>query len=116
MSVAIFTFFYANIALKEQNYGENLRRFGAQIPNVHSGEYTQNYLSKIINRINILPALVFSLLAIMPWIFNQIFRVNVSLLEGEKLFIIVATIQSIVLVLEAEFMVRENQNLLLRRT
>jgi preprotein translocase subunit SecY len=41
-----FTFFYTDVLFAQQNYGENLKRVGAQIPGVSRGAPTQKYLTK----------------------------------------------------------------------
>src|SRR3972149_2687081 len=46
-----FTFFYTDVLFAQQNYGENLKRAGAQIPGVTKGPATQRYLTKVLRRI-----------------------------------------------------------------
>ena len=41
-----FTFFYTDVLFAQQNYGENLKRAGAQIPGVTKGAPTQKYLTQ----------------------------------------------------------------------
>src|SRR5215207_5505506 len=45
MMVVAFTYFYTTVIFEQQNYGDNLKRSGAQIPGVHAGAATQKYLS-----------------------------------------------------------------------
>jgi preprotein translocase subunit SecY len=54
--------------LQQQNYGENLKRVGAQIPGVNRGPATQKYLTKVQRRITLPGALFLGLVAIMPFL------------------------------------------------
>ncbi|MEW6030518.1 MAG: LiaI-LiaF-like domain-containing protein [Chloroflexota bacterium] len=95
-SVAIFTFFYANRNSQRKNYGENLLRTGAIIPNINnSAVMIQNYLTAINRRITFPVALGLGFLAIVPWLFNYSFGVDLDLLEAEKLIIIVSVIRDV---------------------
>ena len=49
--VVAFTFFYTDVLFTQQNYGENLKKQGAQIPGVVRGHPTQKYLTKVQRRI-----------------------------------------------------------------
>ena len=66
--VVAFTYFYTTVIFEQQNYGENLKRSGAQIPGVNSGTATQKYLSRIQSRITLPGALLLGAVAIMPFI------------------------------------------------
>ena len=64
--VVIFTFFYTDVLFAQQNYGENLKRVGAQIPGVNRGAPTQKYLTKVQRRITLPGALFLGIVAILP--------------------------------------------------
>ena len=55
--VLLLTFFYTEVLFEQQNYGENLKRQGAQIPGVVRGAATQKYLTKVQRRITLVGAL-----------------------------------------------------------
>jgi len=95
LSVVAYTFFSSDVLFSLQSYGENLKRSGAQIPGVHSGKATEQYLRRINSRIVSVSAVILGALAIAPWIFNIVFDTQLSLLDGEKLIIIVGVIISI---------------------
>jgi preprotein translocase subunit SecY len=65
-----FTFFYTAVLFEQQNYGENLKKMGAQIPGVNRGAPTQKYLSKVQNRITFVGALFLGLVAILPFLIS----------------------------------------------
>src|SRR5688572_12222616 len=72
LMVVAFTFFYTNVQFEQQNYGENLKRVGAQIPGVNRGAATQKYLSKVQTRITLVGALFLGLVAVLPNILSAL--------------------------------------------
>jgi preprotein translocase subunit SecY len=68
--VVAFTFFYTNVLFAQQNYGENLKRVGAQIPGVSRGAPTQKYLNKVLSRITLPGALFLGIIAVLPWLIS----------------------------------------------
>lgn len=72
LMVVVFTFFYTSVLFEQQNYGENLKKAGAQIPGVARGAPTQRYLSRVQNRITFVGALFLGTVAIMPFIITSI--------------------------------------------
>lgn len=68
--VVVFTFFYTDVLFAQQNYGENLKRVGAQIPGVNRGAPTQKYLTKVQRRITLPGALFLGIVAILPFILS----------------------------------------------
>ncbi|MCI0551048.1 MAG: preprotein translocase subunit SecY, partial [Anaerolineae bacterium] len=72
LMVVVFTYFYTTVIFEQQNYGDNLKRSGAQIPGVHSGAATQKYLSRIQSRITLPGALLLGIVAIMPFLLQLI--------------------------------------------
>ena len=53
LMVVLFTFFYTDVLFSQQNYGDNLKKQGAQIPGVKPGAPTQKYLTKVQRRITL---------------------------------------------------------------
>jgi preprotein translocase subunit SecY len=63
-----FAFFYTDVLFSQQNYGENLKRSGAQIPGVSRGAPTQAYLSRVLRRITFPGALFLGVIAVLPYV------------------------------------------------
>jgi preprotein translocase subunit SecY len=80
--VVAFTFFYATVLWEQQNTADNLRKQGAFIAGVRPGPATNEYLSKILMRITLWGALFLALIAIMPFIFPQAFKLSRGALGG----------------------------------
>ena len=63
-----FAFFYTDVIFQQQNYGENLKRSGAQIPGVSRGAPTQAYLTRVLRRITFPGALFLGVIAVLPYL------------------------------------------------
>jgi len=85
--VLLLTFFYTEVLFEQQNYGENLKRQGAQIPGVVRGAPTQNYLNRVQRRITLVGALFLAVVATMPYFFGLILPANI----GSALFLVSAS-------------------------
>ncbi len=70
--VVVFTFFYTDVMFAQQNYGDNLKRVGAQIPGVNRGAPTQKYLTKVQRRITLVGALFLGIVAVLPFALSQL--------------------------------------------
>ena len=68
LMVVGFTFFYTDVLFTQQNYGENLKKVGAQIPGINRGTLTQKYLTKVQRRITFPGALFLGMVAVLPYL------------------------------------------------
>lgn len=105
--VVAFTFFYTNVIFTQQNYGENLKRMGAQIPGVSRGAPTQKYLNKVLSRITLPGALFLGLVAILPWLLQLIIPLGqdaggLLLVQSAGLLIVVGVVRDLFFNIEAE--------------
>ncbi len=66
--VVVLSFFYTDVMFTQQNYGDNLKKVGAQIPGVNRGAPTQKYLTKVQRRITLPGALFLGFVAILPYL------------------------------------------------
>jgi preprotein translocase subunit SecY len=79
--VVAFTFFYTDVLFGQQNYGENLKRSGAQIPGVVRGEKTQLYLTKVLRRVTFPGAFFLGFIAVLPYLLGLLLP-NIGLSAG----------------------------------
>jgi len=104
--VVIFTFFYTDVMFTQQNYGENLKRQGAQIPGVLRGNPTQKYLTRVQRRITLPWALFLGLVATMPYLLSLILptgsRNGGFLVSSAGLLIVVGVIVDTLKIIDAE--------------
>jgi preprotein translocase subunit SecY len=116
--VVAFTYFYTTVIFEQQNYGDNLKRSGAQIPGVHSGTATQKYLSRIQSRITLPGALLLGMVAIMPFLLRLILPAastgaTLFLTTASGLLIVVGVVRDTFMNIEAELKLHGYQEKLL---
>jgi preprotein translocase subunit SecY len=106
LMVVAFTFFYTDILFAQQNYGENLKKVGAQIPGVSRGAPTQKYLTRVLRRITFPGALFLGLVAILPWALGLIIpfgqQTGLLLVSSAGLLIVVGVVRDVFFNIEAE--------------
>ena len=66
--IILFTFFYTNLTIDPQKMAEDLNKNGQYIPGVRPGSETKNYVSKVLNRITVLGALLLTFIAMLPYV------------------------------------------------
>ena len=103
--VVAFAYFYTDVLFQQQNYGDNLKKQGAQIPGVVRGKPTQDYLSRVQRRITLPGAFFLGLVAVLPYIMGYFLPDNsagVQLMQASGLLIVVGTIRETVELIETE--------------
>src|SRR5687768_766094 len=118
LMVVTFTYFYTTVIFEQQNYGDNLKRSGAQIPGVHGGAATQKYLSRIQSRITLPGAMLLGIVAIMPFLLQLILpaaanSVGLFLVTSSGLLIVVGVVRDTFMNIEAELKLHGYQEKLL---
>jgi preprotein translocase subunit SecY len=119
LMVVAFTFFYTDVLFAQQNYGENLKKVGAQIPGVSRGSPTQKYLTKVLRRITLPGAVFLGIVAILPWLIGLFvpFGQNTGLLlvQSAGLLIVVGVVRDTFFNIEAELKLHGYDDTLLVR-
>lgn len=106
--VVALTFFYTEVLFEQQNYGENLKKQGAQIPGVVRGEPTQRYLLKVQRRITLVGALFLAVVATAPYVTQLFLKEGIASQSGlflvttSGLLIVVGTVSDTFRVIETE--------------
>lgn len=123
--VVFFTFFYTDLLFTQQNYGENLKRVGAQIPGVSRGAPTQKYLTKVQRRITLPGALFLGLIAILPFLLSLILQsfnigsassnAGLFLVSSSGLLIVVGVVRETFATIDAELKLHGYQDSILVR-
>ncbi|MCJ7723805.1 MAG: hypothetical protein MUP03_06700 [Anaerolineales bacterium] len=120
LMVVIFTFFYTDVLFTQQNYGENLKRMGAQIPGVNRGAPTQRYLTKVQRRITLPGALFLGIVAILPFLLQFVMpgtsrNAGLFLVSSAGLLIVVGVVRDTFTTIDAELKLHGYQDSLLVR-
>jgi preprotein translocase subunit SecY len=123
LMVVAFTFFYTTVLFDQQNYGENLKRVGAQIPGINRGAPTQKYLKRVQSLITLPGALFLGFVAIMPFLITLVLRsfsINTTsstaglfLVSSSGLLIVVGVVRDTFMNIEAELKLHGYQDTLL---
>ncbi len=123
--VVIFTFFYTDVLFSQQNYGENLKKVGAQIPGVNRGGPTQKYLTKVQRRITFPGALFLGIVAILPYLLTELLKVigiggtsssaGLFLVSASGLLIVVGVVRDTFATIDAELKLHGYQDSILVR-
>jgi len=87
--VFAFTFFYTSITFNAKEIAENLQKQGGFIENIRSGNQTERFLSKTVNRLTLFGATALGLLAILP-IIAQIFLTSNITIGATSILILVS--------------------------
>lgn len=118
--VVVFAFFYTDVLFAQQNYGENLKKVGAQIPGVNRGTATQKYLTRVQRRITLPGALFLGLVAIMPFLLQLLVpatagSAGIFLVSSAGLLIVVGVVRDTFMNIDAELKMHGYQDSLLVR-
>jgi preprotein translocase subunit SecY len=103
-----FTFFYTDVLFTQQNYGETLKKQGAQIPGVVRGGPTQKYLSKVQRRITFPGAFFLGFVAVLPYIlkiFLPLSQSTLFVISAAGLLIVVGVVRDTFTIIETELKV-----------
>lgn len=123
--VVTFTFFYTTVMFDQQNYGENLRKMGASIPGVHTGDATQKYLGTVQRRITLVGAVFLGVIAILPFLIGLLLtsfglastasQTGIFLITSSGLLIVVGVVRDTFQNIDAELKLHGYQESLLVR-
>ncbi len=114
--IIFFAYFYATIQYNPVEMANNLRKNGGVIPGIRVGKPTSDYIQKIISRITLLGALMLSVVALFPILFQlgttaAKHAMQISL-GGTSLIIVVGVALETVKQLESQMMMRHYRGFL----
>ena len=106
--VLLLTFFYTEVLFEQQNYGENLKKQGAQIPGILRGEPTQRYLARVQRRITLVGAVFLAVVAVLPYFLQLVLPEGTAKTSGlfivsaAGLLIVVGVVRDVFSIIETE--------------
>lgn len=103
--VFFFAYFYTSVTFNPMEVANNMKRGGGFIPGIRPGKPTQDYLNKILNYIVFIGAVGLIIVALIPIVFNGLFKANVSF-GGTSLIIIVGVVIETIKQIESKMIVR----------
>ncbi len=109
LMVVAFTFFYTDVLFTQQNYGETLKKQGAQIPRVTRGGPTQKYLTKVQRRFTFPGAFFLGFVAVFRYLLKEIIPAlstsTVFVISAAGLLIVVGVVRDTFTIIETELKV-----------
>lgn len=117
--ILFFAYFYASIQYDPIEMANNIRKNSGMIPGIRPGKPTSDYITKILSRIVLLGALLISVVALLPILFQlftamvlpENYSMSVSL-GGTSIIIIVGVALETVKQLESMMMMRHYKGFL----
>ena len=114
--IIFFAYFYATIQYNPVEMANNLRKNSGAIPGIRPGKPTSDYIAKIINRVTLLGALLISVVALFPIIFQLSTSAAGKAMQismgGTSLIIVVGVALETVKQLESQMMMRHYKGFL----
>ena len=93
--VFVFTFFYTSITFNSKEIAENLHKQGGFIEGVRSGQQTEKYLAKIVNRLTFFGALSLGVLALAPIVGQLFIKTNITIGGTSVLILVSVALQTL---------------------
>ncbi len=109
--VILFAYFYTSITFNPLEVAENMKKQGGFIPGIRPGKPTSDYLTKILNYIIFIGAVGLTIVCVLPYFFNGIFKASVSF-GGTSLIIIVSVVLETIKQIESQMLVRNYKGFL----
>jgi preprotein translocase subunit SecY len=105
--VVFFTYFYTAFQFRPDQTADYLRKNGGFIPGIRPGRPTEDFLSRVTNRITLGGALFLASIAVLPLIVSVIIPGTDALqLGGTSILIVVSVVVETMKQLEAQMLMR----------
>ncbi len=88
--IVAFTYFYTSVVFNAKEIAENLQKQGGFIDKIRPGQQTEDYLKKIVSRLNLFGAISLGLLALLPLFVERILGTTSLTIGGTGLLIVVS--------------------------
>ncbi|MBD5536179.1 MAG: preprotein translocase subunit SecY [Lachnospiraceae bacterium] len=109
--VIFFAYFYTSITFNPLMVADDMKKRGGFIPGIRPGKPTSDYLTKVLNYIIFIGAVGLTIIGVLPYIFNGLFKASVSF-GGTSLIIIVSVVLETMKQIESQMLVRNYKGFL----
>jgi len=113
LMVVGFTYFYTLVLFGQQNIPDNLQKNGGFIPGIRPGKRTEEYLSRVLNRITLAGAVFLGIVSVLPFITQSITKIQIGL-GGAALLIVVGVAVDTMRQLESQLAMRDYESFIKR--
>jgi preprotein translocase subunit SecY len=110
--IIFFAYFYTAIVFDPFELADNLKKYGGFIPGIRPGMPTVNYISKVVNRINLPGSLYLAGIALIPTIVFVYFGTNQVPFGGAAILIIVGVALETMKQIESQMQMRHYEGFL----
>jgi len=110
--IIFFAYFYTAIIFDPFELADNLRKYGGFIPGTRPGMPTVNYLSRVVNRVNLPGSLYIATIALIPAITFKLFGTMNVPIGGAAVIIIVGVALETMIQIEAQMQMRHYEGFL----
>lgn len=106
-----FTSFYTSFSFNPVQVAENMKKNGGFIPGIRPGKPTSDFIQNVVSRISVIGACFYSFIAVVPVLFQWIFKMNVGF-GGTTLLIVTGVALEIVKQLDSQLLMRNYKGFL----
>ncbi len=113
--IIFFTYFYTAIVFNPVDLADNLKKYGAVVPQKPPGKKTAEYIDKILTRITLPGAVFLAIIAIIPYFIGTFGHVNytfASFFGGAGMIIVVGVALDTLQQIEAKMVERHYEGLM----
>ena len=112
--IIAFAYFYTSISFNPVEISNNLKTQGGSIPGIRPGRPTAEYITKILNRITLIGAILLAVVAVLPMIINICSGGSLSALAfgGSSIIIVVGVVLETIREIEAQMTMRHYKGFL----
>lgn len=107
-----FTFFYTSFSFNPIEVAENLKKGGGFIPGYRPGKPTSDFIQTVVDRISLIGACFYAIIAMFPVFFEWIFKINNIGFGGTTLLIVTGVALEIIKQLESQLLMRHYKGFL----
>jgi preprotein translocase subunit SecY len=106
-----FTFFYTSFSFNPVEVAENIKKSGGFVPGIRPGKPTSDYIQTVVDRVSLIGACAYSIIALVPSLFSMVFGVNIGF-GGTTLLIVTGVALEIYKQMESQMVMRHYKGFL----
>jgi preprotein translocase subunit SecY len=106
-----FTFFYTSFAFNPIEVADNMKKSGGFVPGIRPGKPTSDYIQKIVDRISMIGAITYAIIAMVPVVIEWVTGVQMGF-GGTTLLIVTGVALEIIKQLESQLLIRHYKGFL----
>lgn len=104
--IILFTYFYTAVSFDPVEVSDNIKKYGGFVPGIRPGRPTSDYLSRVVERLTFVGALILALIAVAPVYLARGTGVLTYYLAGTSLLIVVGVALETMKQIEAYVLMR----------